>query len=62
MMSGLNNVKVTILFENESEPREFYCTRVRTTKGLLSLKNGTTWDCYSMRGIKKFFVDLEEKE
>lgn len=55
-------LKVAILFENESEPREFYCARVKTTKGLLWLKKGTTWDGYSMRGIKKFFVDLEEKE
>lgn len=53
-------MKVTILFENENEPREFCCTSVRGTKGLLSLKKGTTWDCYSTRGIKNFFVDLEE--
>lgn len=55
-------LKVTILFENENEPREFYCTSVRNSKGLLWLKKGTTWDGYSMRGIKNFFVDLEEKE
>lgn len=54
--------KVSIMFQNETEPRIFYCTGVRGTKGLLWLKKGTTWDGYSMRGIKKFFVDLEENE